>query len=354
MVPINYSIIALELNRQIRTGRIAERIPPFRRLAKEFGCSGRTLELAFAPFRRCGAVTRLNARRLRLDRTKLPEYSIGIIADFTPSPTYDDSGFQELFAMIRDHGGTPVLISISGHVKPLQYPLLATLDSVCFASAIQLTPELCDFLNQLSVPFVTSGNQPGCTVTDYVNHGNFEAESALLQQLLKLGFVRVELWHPAVQYGENETRHRRWLYLKKKLGASLCSGDFIRYDWQNDTAANFRQYFEFHHQRKDWPDAVIFWHGLQHKMKKVHAEFASRIPEKTLMLMCCNRQLPLPEGFTPFIMEDYLAEERRLFASILFRRLLFPEHPPMRYTLPLKLRCDFLDHFHFNLNKALT
>jgi DNA-binding LacI/PurR family transcriptional regulator len=340
MLPIVYSSIALKLDTCLRTGAIDGRLPPLRQLAAANNCSLQTLCNALVPFRRCGAIFSQNARVLRVDASKLPTYSIAIVGDFTPSPHYDDSSSQMMYSTIRKHGGKIALLSVSGgRICRERYSMLTGFDGVIFTSPTHLTPDLCSFLNHSNVRFVSDGSQPGCDIADWVGHETFSMHAKLLRQCVSSGYREIELCYPAVQYNEYETRQRRWCMLKKRLGLPILSGDKIVYDSRRSQRDNLRFYLEMHNRLNDWPQVIIFYPDITFAAGAPFAamqELLSLIPPSVLCLSSNLDEAPFcryqVKGFS-------ISKEYKLLAESLIRRLLFPNHPPIRTTLQLTADC---------------
>lgn len=260
MSSVKFSIITAELERRIRQGIYAKKLPTTLQLASEFGVARQTMTNAIRPLVQQGLLISHGKGGLQLQA--LRENTRCLVAIVTTSVSEGinlSQSLQPLVEILSQEGYEAVLLGLPPQNRlknPSQF-FQGTLSGVLF-TASSLSLEIALFLERNRIPFLSCNRLPAFPRLNFVESNAFRGIDHLLTKVTACGYRRIAFFFLSPLDGYDRLIQKEWNRLVKHFGLEdLPCNHVARAAAPTDASA--RQIFLSTLEHGPRPQLVIFW-----------------------------------------------------------------------------------------------
>lgn len=297
MQTMRFSAIAADLERKIREGVFADKMPTTLELTGLYRCGKCTITNALCALEQSGLL-HLESRRggLAIDRSRLRSGLIGMVGSWIVESDFGpDSEFGRTMATMRRDGFEPVTVRYSSELDNARSIQLFHngFDGLIFTNS-SLNEEVALSLEAKHIPFISCNRLLLHRRLNFIGFDLFEPLTELTDLLIARGYRTLAFMIPGRVEGFNQAARKNWIRLKRSRNLPILPCDRLLLNWRDDRREQLRQFLDCCRQNHIVPDAMIFWGSLEDDMiQAFHAGFS--IPLPTLLIASVSAQPPPPD-----------------------------------------------------------
>lgn len=286
MKTMRFSAITSDIERKIRSGVFAEKMPTTSELAKLYGCGKCTITNALRPLVQSGLLY-MQSRRggLLIDRSRLRSGAIGIVMRRAAGKSIDTNPqMSVIMEKIRQDGFTPVILNHSSELDSFSsvQHFHDGFEGLIFAGST-INEEIALDLESKHIPFISCNRLPLNRRLNFIGFDMFDPIAKLLDILVERGYKNIALMFPGRVEGFNMMSRKNWLKLKQARDLPILPCDRVLLNWRDSHSVQVEQFVTVCRNQEVVPDALIMWSSLTPEAWALIADTFD-IPRETLLI----------------------------------------------------------------------